>query len=213
MAGVIELLVARHARAAVSGLCYGRSDVPLTMDAETAARLLLEDPLLRVGVGDVGHLYASPSARCRELAEVLAKNLGIACCVDERLSELDFGEWEQMLYDDIYRVDRERFSAWAAEIMHWAPPGGETGMMMVRRVADWLGGLDAGCAVVITHAGTIRVLRALLDSVGVSEDRHELSIDFDRPVTPLSVERLVFERPTNCRACPGQPLGIALPTK
>jgi broad specificity phosphatase PhoE len=104
-----------------------------------------------------------------------------------------------MLYEDIYRNDRERFSEWAADPMRLAPPQGESGMAMVKRVRSWLTDQRGTRALVVTHAGTIRVLRALWAADQSDAPQEAIELDFSRPVAPLTFERLAFV----CQTSPG----------
>jgi alpha-ribazole phosphatase len=78
--------------------------------------------------------------------------------VDARLAEMDFGEWEGQLWDD---VPRDAIDAWAADPWRFAPPGGESGAALVARVSAFWLALPEGDHIVITHGGPLKVLVAL----------------------------------------------------
>lgn len=146
----MRLLLVRHPRPEVDpGLCYGRSDVPV--DAEET---------LRVGATLPAGLptWSSPLQRCASLARVLNPP---QLRFDARLAEMDFGAWELRSWDDIARIEVD---AWAADLLHYRPGGGESVLAVARRVAAFLHDLyQEGHAevLVICHAGTMRLLRAL----------------------------------------------------
>ena len=101
-----------------------------------------------------GTVWTSPARRCRMVAEALGPHT-----VDARLQELDFGTWEGQAWD---AVPRAMLDAWAADLMGFAPPGGESGAALVARAGAFVAGLAAGDHVVITHGGPLKVLGAML---------------------------------------------------
>jgi len=128
------------------GICYGRLDI-LAKNAEAAAERLRAElpPDLPV--------WSSPLRRCRELAELLHP----APRFDQRLAEMDFGLWEGRPWDSIPRTELD---AWAADIAGYTPPGGESPRDVQRRVLDFINELAVPQAVLVTHAGVIRLLLA-----------------------------------------------------
>jgi alpha-ribazole phosphatase len=145
-----------------NGICYGRSDLPLAADPAAVADALR--PLLPADLP----LHSSPLARCRALAELLNP----APAFDERLRELDFGAWEMQAWDVI---DRTALEAWAADPLHFRPPGGEAVADLRARVRDFLGELTSD-AVLVAHAGVMKLCVAEL--AGVPADRW-FSMKFD----------------------------------
>lgn len=145
----MRLWLIRHPLPAVApGTCYGRTDLPLAGDpADDAAALA---PLLPAGIP----LFSSPLQRCRRLAELLHP----APLFDERLRELDFGEWEMRPWDSL---NRTLLDAWAANPLHFVPPGGEAVAALRKRVTSFLAELPVE-AVLVTHAGVIKVCAAEL---------------------------------------------------
>lgn len=147
----------RHPEPAVDrGVCYGQSDVGLTVPAAQAAERLR--PLLP----ERYRLISSPLRRCRELATVLAPDH--RC--DPRLREIHFGEWEGRRWDDI---PRHHLDDWAAAPFDHTPPGGESATAMAERViafAAELAGDGTGDLhgdeelVLVAHLGPLRVLMA-----------------------------------------------------
>jgi alpha-ribazole phosphatase len=140
-----------------AGICYGRTDLPLLPGwqdeipglAETAARIR---PSLVV---------ASPLSRCLLPARALAARLGLPVRIDDDLCELDFGDWEGLAWE---RVPRAALDRWAADPAGFAPPGGESGQALIRRIDEAAGRLrDAACnALVVSHGGPLRLLGPML---------------------------------------------------
>jgi alpha-ribazole phosphatase len=142
-------------------------------------------------------VFTSVSQRCVGVAQHVAAKLGVPQRLDSRLQELDFGLWEQRAYDEIHRTERAAFDAWAHDPMQLAPPGGESGHAMVERVYSWAFEARGGSILVITHAGVIRILRAIVrraQELGSLKaiDRDSLTLDWSSAVTPLKLEQLTL---------------------
>ena len=156
----MRLYLVRHLAPQVApGVCYGRTD--LTVDPRLQALAL---PALRQRLPLGAPMFSSPLRRCAELAAALG---GAAVQYDPRLAELDFGDWEMRRWDDI---ERAGIDAWAADMAGYRPGGGESVTAMARRVAAFY----ADCmlsqtpgAIVICHAGTIRLLLARARGLGL----------------------------------------------
>ncbi len=143
----MQVFLIRHPRPLVeSGVCYGHLDVE-SEDPRPLARRL------RSFLPADTPVIASPLRR----ALGLAKALDTQARVDARLMEIDFGEWEGQRWNEI---DRRLLDQWAADVLHFVPPGGESAARLQSRVVDCV---DSLCAehgkrlALVTHAGAIRV--------------------------------------------------------
>ncbi len=148
----MRLILVRHPKPLCEpGLCYGRLDLECVADALDTAALRL------AGLAEGCRIVTSPARRARDLAERLG-----AAAVEPLLQELDFGDWEGRRWQDL---GRETVEEWRRTLPDAAPPGGETLSAMAARCAEWLSSLDAadGAVLAVTHAGPIRVIRALLN--------------------------------------------------
>ncbi len=141
------------------GICYGRSDVPVRSSfPEEASRVRknIEGTIMENGIV-FDAVYRSPLSRCRLLAE--------ACCYpeaipDDRLLEMNFGEWEMQRYDDI---KDPRLQEWFDDWLNVTPPGGESFHDQHLRVASFIKEMkESGKEniLVFTHAGIM--MNALL---------------------------------------------------
>ena len=154
----MRLILVRHpAPQVTSGICYGRSDVAVAPHEMARVRASLQATL----PADVP-LYASPLRRCAELATALSHDLpASALRFDARLAEMDFGSWEMRPWQAIARAE---IDAWAADLAHYRPGDGENVLAMTARVHAFLQDLlrePHETAVILCHAGTIRLLCAL----------------------------------------------------
>ena len=153
------LLCARHAPVAVGHRCYGRLDLPPGEDPRaSASRLGRSLPRTPPRV-----IWTSPLRRCREVAGELARLLEAEVRIDDRLSEMDFGEWEDRSWEEIERHNPIRYEVWLAGWREIAPPGGESLAVFEARIGAWLRerGDDIETAALVGHAGVIRALRVL----------------------------------------------------
>ena len=141
----MQVFLIRHPRPRIEpGVCYGRLDVGCE-DAQAVAASLKS--LLPEGTP----VFSSPLRRARQLAEALVP----APRIDERLSEIDFGEWEGRRWDEI---DRGALDAWAADVLNYTPPGGESVASLQGRAIAFAASLDLPRVAVVTHAGVMRSL-------------------------------------------------------
>lgn len=157
-------LVRHLAPMVAAGICYGRSDV--LVDPGLHARTL---PALRARLPRGAPVISSPLLRCASLAV----DLGAEVRFDARLAELDFGRWEMRNWDDIPRAEVD---AWAADVALYRPGGGESVLDMALRVSDFYADLmrePAPSAVVVCHAGAIRLLAARQRGLSPSDMAHE----------------------------------------
>ncbi|MFC5477228.1 histidine phosphatase family protein [Massilia suwonensis] len=151
----MRLLLVRHPRPDVAaGVCYGSADVPANAEETRRVHTTLSD----AGFPGPLPVYASPLRRCAGLARLLA---GDQVVFDARLAEMDFGAWELRSWDDI---GRDAVDAWNADLLHYRPGGGESLLQVARRVTAFRDALYAAGhpeALVICHAGTMRLLTAM----------------------------------------------------
>jgi alpha-ribazole phosphatase len=176
----MELYLVRHTRPlGVEGLCYGRLEVEVDhAGTSTAAAILATQipPVARLR----SRVYCSPAMRCMSLARLLSSPHAPICCED--LLEMDFGAWEGVPWDRIPRVE---IDAWAAEPWTYRPGNGESAQMIATRWRSWSQqvrrcGLPS--AVVVTHAGVIRV--------ALAQQTADPSADLARRIPFASVHRL-----------------------
>ena len=151
----MKLTLVRHTSLQIgAGVCYGQSDVDVAESFINEA--LITQTTLAIIVFDA--VYTSPQQRCVKLAEAL--NLGEPV-LDNRLMELNFGEWELRAWDSI---SRDIFDAWGHDYANLAPPKGETFSQLQQRGLSFLEEILAQHPnehiVAISLGGMIRALLA-----------------------------------------------------
>ena len=150
----MDLILIRHPRTvAASGVCYGALDLEPDADclAADAARL-------KAVIPPDARIVCSPQQRALSLAQQLGEPE-----MDARLVEMDFGDWENRRWDDLPRTE---IDAWAADMLGYVPPGGESVKAMSERVLDWWESVQKdGTLVAVGHGGPWRLLAAHLMGV------------------------------------------------
>lgn len=151
----MKLTLIRHTSLQIApGICYGKSDIDVaaTFTAEAA------NTLTKLASMRFDALYTSPLQRCVKLANALSLAEPV---LDNRLMELNFGEWEMQAWDDI---SREHFDEWAQNYATMSPPNGETFNQLQQRGVAFLDDVierhSQGHIAIVTHGGMIRALLA-----------------------------------------------------
>jgi alpha-ribazole phosphatase len=161
-----RLYLIRHARPDIGdGICYGSTDLPVAQQEHQRLLAALVSNLPK-------HVpvFSSPLRRCRELATPLANALESGEVIyDPRLAEMHFGAWEMRPWSEI---PRDEVDAWAKDLHRYRPGGGESVLEMAQRVHAFYSELrlrPCAGAVVVCHAGTIRLLSACMRQGSLSE--------------------------------------------
>lgn len=126
----MEVILIRHTAVDVpTGTCYGQTDVPLKPSFEEEAAIT---KAALEAFGPIDHAFTSPLSRCTRLAAFC----GYADAErDPRILEIDFGEWEMMLFDDI---TDPHLQEWYADHINTPVTGGESFMQQYQRVSRFL---------------------------------------------------------------------------
>lgn len=97
--------------------------------------------------------------------------------------EINFGEWEGRGWD---QIERALLDAWAADVLQFSPPGGESAAMLQARVVNCITELRATSVALVTHAGAIRAALGHWLRLPVGE-WSQLALDFGS-ITLVDVE-------------------------
>ena len=153
----MPLILVRHTRPdAGAGICYGSSDIAAAPRLRARGRTPSPPASPRPTA-----IVSSPLRRCAALARLLADRLGAPLAFDPRWREMDFGAWEGRPWD---AIPRPELDAWAADLLHARPHGGESVAMLAARTAEAMAACPAHeRIVVVTHAGPIRAALAAWD--------------------------------------------------
>jgi alpha-ribazole phosphatase len=125
----MKIYLIRHTSVAVEpGVCYGQSDVDLQPSFEEEAATSRS----RIEGLHFDRVYTSPLSRCVRLAT--------ACGYpdaqrDDRLKEINFGDWELQRFDEITDQTLEE---WYKDYLNVRPPHGESFYDQLHRVSNFL---------------------------------------------------------------------------
>lgn len=184
----MELYLIRHTTPDIpDGICYGQTDIGL-VDSFVHELKTLQSKL------PAGYerfqIYSSPLKRCSKLSARLSGDNAIT---DQRLMELDFGDWEGQKWDDI---NEEELSKWMQDFVEVECPGGESYRQLYHRVIEWRKQVDKSeqkKVLVVAHAGVIRCL--LSHTLGLPlENSFRLQIDYG------SISKIVCQNNRNAVA-------------
>jgi alpha-ribazole phosphatase len=150
----MEIFLIRHTSVAVpKGICYGKSDVAL---GETASEEITHTVQRLSNHCDFtkAKIWSSPAQRCVQLSEHITKDFQ----TEERLWEMNFGDWEMQPWTDI---KREESDPWMADFVNINTPNGESFKELAARANEFLEEIihqDFEQVVLVNHSATIRTI-------------------------------------------------------
>lgn len=107
-------------------------------------------------------VISSPLQRCRQSAQTLAQQLQIPLHIDERWTEIDYGDWENQPVDSIINDPAQDARAlWEDPLNFCAPQGEPVTALQQRVLAAWDSALSEHAGehlLVVCHGGVMRVL-------------------------------------------------------
>ena len=128
----MRLTLIRHAMTDwnATGRWQGHSDTPINPQGERQALQLGK----RLEHYHFDAIYSSPLQRARRTLELAIP--GSVPVFDDRLKEIDFGEFEALTYPE--NLTHPQFSSWLANPLSNPTPGGESLEAVVTRMMGWL---------------------------------------------------------------------------
>jgi broad specificity phosphatase PhoE len=101
--------------------------------------------------------------------------------VDPRLTELNYGTWEGMTFEEIESATPAIYRAWDGNPADLAPPGGETGVQLIQRVMPFLAEVAQkhrrGTVIVVCHKTVCRLLACQIMGVPLAEYRRRIPME------------------------------------
>lgn len=142
----------------------GHSDTPLNDRGRSQAarngealKSLLADPA-RVA------FFSSPLARATQTLEIARETMGLSrrrYAIDDRLIEIDLGDWNGRTYEEIAAEDPGVHERRDKDKWNFMVPGGESYRDAAIRIRDFLLSLDR-VSVIVGHGASGRILRGYL---------------------------------------------------
>lgn len=159
----MEVYLIRHTSVDVpQGTCYGFSDVPL----RSAFKREASCTRMRLAGLKFDCVFTSPLSRAAKLAAYCGYPFAKR---DERLKEMNMGEWEMQRFDDI---TDERLQQWFDDYLNRPTAGGESFRDLFARVISFLTELRTQPyrrVAVFTHGGVIVCARIFAGLVTFDE--------------------------------------------
>ena len=167
----MEIILVRHTTPNIEkGICYGQADIGVTDTFLEEIQPILKEVI----VNDSETVYySSPLQRCKLLAEKLSDTV----IFDDRLKELDFGDWELQKWDDINKTELD---VWMQDFVNVAATNGESYIDLHARSVKFLEEiktLNKKRVVIVTHAGIIRSLCSYINKSAL-ENSFDLKLNY-----------------------------------
>ena len=155
----MEIYLIRHTTPDIEkGICYGQSDIDLKDNFEQE----IKDTLHQIP-SQFDLVYSSPLKRCLKLAKRIQKDI----LIDDRLIELNFGDWELKKWDDIPNHEIE---PWYEDWVNTPPKNGESYFQMHERTQRFIKELPKKERIaIVTHSGTIRRIIAHFKNIDLKD--------------------------------------------
>ena len=161
---------------AVGRFC-GRTGVPLSDAGRRQAQLLAR----RLQLMPVEALYSSPLVRALETARLVGQATGREPVPDSRLVELSYGAWEGRTREECRSDFPAIYRAWEADPASVAPPEGESGEQVIKRVIPFLVEMTRkhaqGNVVVVCHRTVCRLLACHIMGVPLAQYRQRIPME------------------------------------
>ncbi|MDR3371346.1 histidine phosphatase family protein [Rhodoferax sp.] len=168
-----RIIAIRHGETAwnVDTRLQGHLDIPLNelglWQAQRAAQALVDEP--------IDAIYASDLLRAWQTAQAIADMAGCPLIPLAGLRERGFGEFEGMTYAEIEATWPDMSLQWRKRVPDWAPPGGESLLVMRERVLSTVTGLAekhlGDQIVLVAHGGVMDMLYRLATGQDVQAPR------------------------------------------
>jgi alpha-ribazole phosphatase len=155
----MDLYLIRHTKPQVlDGVCYGQADIDVASSFDEEFEVLKN----KLNAIQPKEIFSSPLQRCLKLAHASATHLNSATVMpDNRLMELNFGDWELQPWSDI---PQGIVGEWTEAHIRHTTPNGESYQDLYLRAKNFLEEIsekhEGEALIAFTHAGVIRALVA-----------------------------------------------------
>ncbi|MHA7059753.1 alpha-ribazole phosphatase [Aquimarina sp. M1] len=158
----MEIYLVRHTTPNIEkGICYGQSDLGVTDTFESEVIEIHN----QIPVKEISKICCSPLQRCK----ILAETFDIPTTFDDRLKELNFGDWELKAWNDI---DPSALDLWMKDFVNVQVPNGESYVMLQERIVAFYNSLNHSSSesiVIVSHAGPMRALLSYIRQIALKD--------------------------------------------
>ncbi len=178
----MELVLIRHTKVAVEkGICYGFTDV----DVASTFKEEVLDTANQIKSLSFDEIWSSPLSRSLKLAKELFPHQTIN--TDERLKELNFGDWEGLTWEQLFELSEGK--SWMENYLKNRCPNGESFQDQINRIIDFYKekkkSFNYKRIAIISHGGSIRAFLCHLQNMN-PEKAFDIDIDYGS-VTTLNI--------------------------
>ena len=150
------------------GPCFrGSTDDPLTQEGWQQMWQATEQNY------DWDQVVTSPLHRCRAFADEYAMRQGLSVSVEERLAEIDFGDWEGRTAAELMATQHDALTRFWNNPLRHTPPNAEPLIDFSARVMaawnDLIRLWPDNRILVVTHGGVIRVVLCHLQNCSIDK--------------------------------------------
>lgn len=139
---------------------YGQSDIDVSENfLKEVVEIKKKIDGLNINLTNLD-VYSSPLIRCVKLASEIFKPFK----KDQRLKELNFGDWEM---NDISELPKEEVEKWKNSLMEFQIPNGESNLIFFNRLksfCDYVLNFERN-VFVVAHAGSINCIISYLTNI------------------------------------------------
>ena len=174
----MEIYLVRHTQTICEkGVCYGQSDVDIAEPFD----LVFENIISQLPAEAC--IFSSPLKRCSLLAKHIENKIKtISYQEDERLKEMNFGDWEMQNWNDILP---EQLNPWMEDFVNIPASNGESFIQLHQRAGEFLSGLISKeinkPIIIVSHAGVIRSILCHHSSLPL-KDAFQNKVDFGQVI-------------------------------
>ncbi len=158
----MEIYLVRHTTPNIEkGICYGQSDLGITDSFLSEVEKIHE----QIPIKEISKVYSSPLQRCKLLAKTFKKEITF----DNRLKELNFGDWELQPWDAIHS---NVLDPWMKDFVNIQVPNGESYVMLQQRILNFYNSLELISEekiIIVTHAGPMRALLSNIRQIDLKD--------------------------------------------
>ena len=157
----MRIYLLRHTSLSIEpDIFYGQSDIDVSDNFENEVKKI-KHKIAKLNIDDEKiKIISSPLTRCKKLANVLFSDFS----VEERIKELNFGDWENK---NIKQIPKGQLESWKNNIMSFKIPNGESNnefYQRVKRFCDEVIKINQDIFI-IAHAGSINCIISYLAKI------------------------------------------------
>ncbi|MTH17285.1 alpha-ribazole phosphatase [Flavobacterium sp. LC2016-01] len=174
----MEIYLVRHTETVCEkGICYGQSDVNIAAPFDAIFDEIVSQ------LPSEATIFSSPLKRCVILAKHVQNNIKtISYQEDERLKEMNFGDWELKNWNEI---PPEQLNPWMEDFVNIRVSNGESFVELHDRVGNFLSEILSkniqNPIVIVAHAGIIRSILCHQTSLPLKE-AFQNKVDFGQVI-------------------------------